>query len=83
MNPLETMVWFEKDKRGDNLLWYPSPATMQIVLYLLLEARLKKTHKTHLVMVPLLMTLLWTRQMRKEADLLFTIPVGMHFCVLE
>ena len=55
----ETLDRFGEEKKGDNLLWDPSTATMETTLYLLLEARLKKPHKTHLVVVPCLMNFLW------------------------
>ena len=56
---------------------------METALELLLEARLKRTYKTNIVVIPQLMTFLWRRYMGKEADLLFTIPVGMPYWGLE
>ena len=56
---------------------------METDLDLLPEARLKRPYKTHIFVIPRLTTFLCKRHMRKEADLLFTIPVGTHFWVLE
>ena len=79
MTPLDDMGWFEEEQRGYNLLWTPLPEAMETALDLLLEARLKRAYKTHIVVIPCLMKLLWRRQMGMDADLLFTIPVGMPF----
>ena len=79
MNALEKMGWFEEEKIGYNLLWDPSLTAIETTLYLFLEDRLKRPYKTNLFMSPQLMILLWRRKMVKEADLLFTIPVGITF----
>ena len=79
MNALEKMGWFEEEKIGYNLLWDPSLTAIETTLYLFLEDRLKRPYKTNLFMSPRLMILLWRRKMVKEADLLFTIPVGIPF----
>ena len=79
MNALEKMGWFEEEKIGYNLLWDPSLTAIETTLYLFLEDRLKRPYKTNLFMSPQLMILLWRRKMVKEADLLFTIPVGIPF----
>ena len=76
---METSDWFEEDKRVYNLLWYSSPAAMENMLYLLLEARLEQPHKTNLIVVPRLMISFSRKHIVKEADLLFTIPVGIPF----
>ena len=83
MTTLDAMVWFDEEQRVDNLLWNPSPASMENDLDLLLEAWIKRPYKTHIVVMYRLMTLLWRRQNGKEADLLFTIPVGTTFWGLE
>ena len=64
-------------------MWTPLPSAIETDLDLLLEANLKSPYKTHIAVVPRLMTFLWRRHMGKEADLLFTIPVGIPFWVLE
>ena len=79
MNALEKMGWFEEEKIGYNLLWDPSLTAIETTLYLFLEDRLKRPYKTNLFMSPQLMILSWRRKMVKEADLLFTIPVGIPF----
>ena len=65
LTSMQTSDWFEEDKRGDNLIWDTSPAAMGTVLYLTLEASLKRLHKTHLVVVPHLMNFIWRRHMGK------------------
>ena len=73
------MGWFEEEQRGDNLVRTPLLAAMENDLYLLLEAQLKRPYKTHIVVIPHLMKLLWRIKMGKEADLLLTITVGIPF----
>ena len=48
-------------------------------LEILMKARLQNTHKYHLTMVPLIMILFWRKQTGKDADLLFTVTVGIPF----
>ena len=45
LTPLETMGWFEEDKKRYNLLWDPSLSVMKTALDLLLEDRLKRPFK--------------------------------------
>ena len=52
LDSIETSHYFEEDKRGDNLIWSLLPAVMETTLELLLEDRLKRPHKKHLVVVP-------------------------------
>ena len=56
---------------------------METELDLLLEARINIPHKTDLVVVPQSMKLLWIIQMGNEADLLFTITVGIPIWLLK
>ena len=56
---------------------------METALDMLLEAKLDQMHKTNLVAVSRIMTFTWRRQIGKEENLLFTIPVGMYFWRLE
>ena len=81
--PLDAMGLFEEEQRGDNILWTLSPAAMETALDLLLEARIKRPYKTNIVVISLLMEFLWRRHTGNEADLLFTITVGMPFWGLE
>ena len=83
LTPLDSMGYFEEEIIGDNQFCTPYTEDMETALELLLEARLKRTYKTNIVVIPQLMTFLWRRYMGKEADLLFTIPVGMPFWGLE
>ena len=73
--------WFELE--GDNLLWAPAPVAAETVIELILENRLHHPHQSHEVVVPRLMTFLWRKNTVKEADLLFTVPVGNYFWTLE
>ena len=50
--------WFEH--KGDNLLWDQSPTVGETSLEFLLESRLQRTYKTHLIVFPQLMTF-WSR----------------------
>ena len=45
MTTIEKIDWFEEEKRGDNLLCYPSLEAMETTLDLLLEARIKQLGK--------------------------------------
>ena len=79
LDPLDAMVWFEKEQRGDNLLWTPYLEAMETTLDLLLEDRIKRTYKTHTVVIPRLLKFLWGINMGNGGGLLFTIPVGMLY----
>ena len=61
----------------------PLMSETETALDLLLEDRLNRPYKKYIVAIPRLITFLWIRQMVEEADLLFTIPVGILFWVLE
>ena len=79
LTPLYVMGWFDEEQRGNVLSWTPLLAAMETDLDLMLEARLKRPYKTHIVVIPHLMKLLWRIKMGKEADLLLTITVGIPF----
>ena len=75
LSGLSTKYWFEH--KGDNLLWDPPLAASETALDILLESRLQKPYKSHLMVVPRIMIFYWRKQMGKEADLLFNVPIGM------
>ena len=54
-------------------------AGMGVALECLAEARHKRPHVAHIIMAPWLMTHMWRKQIGKDADLLFTVPVGVPF----
>ena len=72
-----TIDWLKK--KGDNLLCKPTPTEAETILELFLEARLHFPYKSHIMVVPRLMIFLWRKYMGKEADLIFTVPVGIPF----
>ena len=39
--------------------------------------RLQRPYKSHVIVVPQLMTFSWKNQMGKDEDFLFTVPVGI------
>ena len=77
MTSLSAKDWFEY--KGDDLMWSPPPSAADISLGVLLESLLQRMYKTNFMVVPRLMIFLWRNQMGKEADLLFTVTVGMPF----
>ena len=77
------MGWFEEEQMGYNILWTPSSVAMDTALDLLLEAWINRFNKINIVVIPFLMELLWRIHMGKDADILFTIHVGMPFWTSE
>ena len=77
------MGCFEEEQRRENILWTPYPSAMKIALDLLVDSRIKRPCKTHIVVILRLMELFWRRNMGKEADILFTIIADMPFGGLE
>ena len=75
LNSIIAKDWFEH--KGYNLLWATLPATAETSLDLLLKSRLQQPYKSHVVVVPWLITFSWRKHMGKEVDLLFTVTVGM------
>ena len=64
------------EHKGGNLLWVTPLASAETILDLLLESRIQRPYKSHVMVVPLLMTFSWRNQMGEEAELLFNIPMG-------
>ena len=73
-NGRDTSDWFNAE--GEMFLWSPVTAAAETVIELLLENRLQNPHQSHVIVVPCIMKFLWRKKMGKEANLLFTIPVG-------
>ena len=80
MTSLSAKNWCQH--KEDILLWAPTPAAADTLLELLLESWIQQTYTTNLMVVPSLMIFLRIKQMGKEVDLLFTVPVGIPFWVL-
>jgi hypothetical protein len=59
--------------------WMLPPLAMKVALELLCEDRPVHPPWPHVVVVPSLMTHLWHKDLMKNADLLFTVPVQVSF----
>ena len=57
-------------------------AAAEIALEPFLESRIQRPYKSHFMVVTQLMIFSWRKQMGKEVDLLFTVPVGMLCWIL-
>ena len=68
--------WFREGHGKGIYVWAPPPAAAAVAVEMFAEARLKRTEGTHIFVVPRLMTHLWRKQLGKDADLMFDIPVG-------
>ena len=60
-------------------LWMLPPAAMEVAIELLWEDRLAHPQWPHVFCVPRLMTHMWRRDLGKNADILFVVPVGVPF----
>jgi hypothetical protein len=76
---LDAEGWFTHGQEVTPCLWMPPPTGMEVALELLAEARHKRPHVAHIVVAPRLMTHLWRKQIGKDTDVLFTVPVGVPF----
>ena len=54
----------------------PPPTAASVALEMFAEARHKRLHALHVFIIPRLATSLWRKQLGKDADLIFEIPVG-------
>jgi|SaaInl85LU_5_DNA_1037374.scaffolds.fasta_scaffold15347_4 hypothetical protein len=74
-------LWFEARSVEGARLWMPPPAAMETVMEVFNDDRIAHPTKTHIFVVPRLMTQLWRRKLGKDADVLFTVAVaaGNHF----
>ena len=71
--------WFSLYTVDQPRLWVPPPAAMHTVLELFCEDRFVNPHIPHVFVIPRLMTHLWRKNLAKDADLMFTVPVGVDF----
>ena len=68
--------WYEAGHVTDRSVWVPAPAAADAALEQLAKATHKRTHLTHLVIIPRLMTATWRRMLSKICDIVFTVPCG-------
>ena len=57
-------------------MWAPPPVAASVAVEMFAEARHKRPAGAHLLVIPRLMTSMWRKQLSKDADLIFEIPVG-------
>ena len=76
MLQLSPEQWFEEAHKDTDCLWIPPPAAASVAMEMMSAARLKIPHVSHIFVVPRLMTHLWRKQLSKDADLMFEVPVG-------
>lgn len=72
----QPMDWYTSVHAQGNFLWAPPPAAAEAAIEQLGKARHKRPSATHIVLVPRLMTARWRKQLSKNADCLFTLPLG-------
>jgi len=68
--------WYGVGHTTDRSVWAPAPAAADAALEQLAKATHKRTHLTHLVIIPRLMTSTWRRMLSKICDVVFTVPCG-------
>ena len=73
----ETM--FELKDMEAARLWVMAPAVMETALELFRDDRLAHPRWPHVFVIPRLMTHMWRKNLGKDADVLFTVPVGVPF----
>ena len=75
LRSLSAKDWFKH--KVDNLLWGTPLTAEDTALEILLNSRIQRPYKSHVMVVPWLMKFSWRNQMGKEAELLFSVPVGI------
>jgi hypothetical protein len=73
----ETM--FELKDMQAARLWVMAPAVMEMALELFGDDRLAHPRWPHVFVIPRLMTHMWRKNLGKDADVFFTVPVGIPF----
>jgi hypothetical protein len=69
-------LWFPGEIPDHWFLWDLAPATAPTALDEVLLSRLKRTHLSHVVIVPRLMTQYWRRKLHKLLDVVLEVPAG-------
>ena len=65
---------FELHKEGGARLWMLPPAAMEVALEVFNEERISHPHIPHVFVVPRLMTHLWRKDLKKDADIQLGVP---------
>ncbi|KAL7530331.1 hypothetical protein ACHAXR_005038 [Thalassiosira sp. AJA248-18] len=76
---LSPQDWFLRHECEEPRLWCPPPAAMETVVELFNEDRLAHPKIPHVFAIPRLMTHLWRKHIRKDADLAFEVAPGAPF----
>ena len=71
--------WFLLHTFSTPRLWMPPPAAMEVVMEMFNEDRLAHPRIPHVFCLPRLMTHLWRKQLKKDADVMFTVSTGASF----
>ena len=64
-------------------VWVMAPTVMETALELFGDDRLAHPRWPHVFVIPRLMTHMWRRNLGKDVDVLFTVPVGVPFWTAE
>jgi hypothetical protein len=73
---LSTEGWFTTAMTDGRFIWTPTPASADVAVEKLCEARHIRPWCSHIFICPAIMTAYWRKQLGKVADAMFTIPVG-------
>jgi hypothetical protein len=68
--------WFTTAQKDGRFIWAPPPATADVAVERLCEARHIRPWCSHIFICPALMTAHWRKTLGKVADAMFTLPVG-------
>jgi len=71
--------WYTTGQGTTDCLWDPAPAAVDAAFEQLGKAKHKRPEISHVVVVPRSFTSHWRKQLRKIADVVFTVPVGVDF----
>jgi len=66
-------LWTPKYRTG-LFVWFPAPASGQVAVEQLREARNKRTQSLHVIIIPRMFSCLWRRQLLRVADISFELP---------
>jgi hypothetical protein len=64
------------ESKEDWFVWHPAPAVADIAMEELSESRHERSHLSHIILFPRLMTFTWRKKLSKIFDLVFEIPPG-------
>jgi hypothetical protein len=66
--------WILDGQEKDRCIWMPPPAAADAALDQLAKSTHKRPRHTHLVLIPRLMTALWSKILHKICDVVFMVP---------